>query len=539
MVTFERNHYFTGRTSELEHVRQQFRESGKDHHRIALHGLGGVGKTQFALEYLFRFRQHYNHCFWITGSERTSYMSGLAMIGETLKFPRSRPTLTSEAFASELLRWLPQQASGWLLVIDELENADVLKDLMPSGTPCSHILITTRNANLRSLPAQTYNLKELSVDEAAQLLVIRTMPDEDDISPNVRNEARMIVEQLGCLPLAIEQAAGYIQQSVDGIFDFRSTYRLNEQRILGHRRVSLEYPHSVSTTWLLSFERLRDKYPDALILLNLFAFLNPDEILIDFLRAGTRSLDGPIRSLVADPYIFNGLVASLGDYSLIRPYQGNKVLSMHRLVQAVIKDRLSPEERIRWRNITLNICASAFPPILEKEISLHRRFHRQVMACINGTDVEDSELAAEMMSRLGWYWDREARYSDAAALYERSIAMYQNCQIAENECPYIVTDRLGWTYMRQGRKAEALTLFQQSFTALTRILGDEHDRTLSCQRNYAVVLLTRGESVKGMSMLEEACEKQRKSSETMILGHTQRCVSSHRPTWIKVGVKKQ
>ena len=510
VVPYERNHYFTGRTPELKEVRQLFRESGKDHHRIALHGLGGIGKTQFALEYLFRFGQDYDNCFWITGSERASYISELAMLAEKLKFSRSRPNLTPMEIASELLRWLPQ-LNRWLLVIDNLEDVEVLKNLMPSGTICGHILITTRNANLRSLPARTYRLQEMCPDEAAQLLIHRAIPDcsDDDILPRVRDEARLIVEELGCLPLAIEQAARYIQQSLDGIFDFRSIYQSNQRRILD-RPGSLEYSKSVSTTWLLSFEMLKRKCPDALTLLNLFAFLNPDDILVDFLRAGIGGLSEHVKSLVTDPYKFDELLAALSDYSLIHLFQGKKSLSMHRLVQAVIKDRLSPGERIQWRNITLQICAIVFPQILEKEISLHRQFYQQVMACINGTDIEDSELAAEIMSRLGWYWDREAQYSDAAALYERSIAMYQRCQDEENECRYIVMDRLGWTYMRQSRKAESIKLFKESLSALRRILGDEHDRTLSCQRNFAVALLRGASKAEGMAMLEAACVKQRR-----------------------------
>ena len=260
IVPYERNHYFTGRDSLLNAVRSKFSEVNKDHHRIAIYGLGGVGKTQFALEYLYRFRLQYDHCFWVRGGERTTFVFDLGLVAEKLSFTPSRKNLTPVEVASEFLRWLPQ-VCRWLLVIDNLDDMKVWQDLIPSGTASGHVLITTRSANLRALPTYTFEIPVLPPEEAVQLLMFRAMPDtlESDFANDELLEAREIVEDLGYLPLAIEQAAGYIQQSISGILGFRSIYQSNKQHIL-NRSISLD-SKSVSSTWLLSFKTLQARTP--------------------------------------------------------------------------------------------------------------------------------------------------------------------------------------------------------------------------------------------------------------------------------------
>ena len=509
IVPYERNHYFTGRISQLTSVHRKFSQTSKDHHRIAIYGLGGVGKTQFALEYLYRFRNDYDYCFWVSGVERTALVSELGLVAKILNFTPSRQNLTHTEVASELLRWLPQ-VSRWLLIIDNLDDMKVLQDLVPSGTATGHVLITTRSANLRGLPAYTFEVPVLSPKEAAELLVRRAMPDspECDVSEDIWLEAKRIVEELGYLPLAIEQAAGYIQQSLHGIFGFRSIYQSNQRRIL-NRPVSMDYSKSVSTTWLISFKTLRNDKPDALQLLNLFAFLNPDEILVNFLHAGKEGLDEKLKYLVADPCIFDELLMSLTNFSLIQRFQQKKSIAIHRLVQVVIKDGLKSEELTRWRNTTIALCAKAFPPVQQKDILLHRQFRSQVMPCIMDPDLENSCLAADLLSRMGWYLDCEAQHGESTPLYERAIEIYRKADGEGRKDLFINMDRLGWNYMKQGRIVEATNTFQEAFSSLCRVLGEEHDHTLACQRNYGVALLKQGRVEEGMAMLKDACTKQR------------------------------
>lgn len=490
-------------------VRRKFSEASKDHYRIAIHGLGGVGKTQFALEYLYRYRSYYDYCFWINGAERTTIISELGLVAENLNFTPSRKNLTPIENARELLRWLPQ-VPRWLLVIDNLDDMKVLQDLVPSGTTTGHVLITTRSANLRGLPAYTFEVPVLSAEEATQMLVRRAMPDisQADITQDITLEAKQIAQDLGCLPLAIEQASGYIRESFHGILGFRSIYQSNQKRILD-RTVSLDYPKSVSTTWLISLEDIRNRSPHALELLTLFAFLNPDDILVEFLQAGKETLDEGLRNLITDPGVFDESLALLSNFSLIQCFKQKKNVAIHRLVQIVVKNSLNPAELRQWRNKTLELSSAAFPPVRQKDISLHRRFRSQVMACIKDPDMEQSVLMADLLSRTGWYLDCECQFGDSQPLYERAIEIYRQAEGEDSSDLMINMDRLGWNSMRQGHMTEAANMYQDLFSRMCTIQGEDHDDTLACQRNYGVALLKDGRYDQGIVMLEQACEKQR------------------------------
>jgi tetratricopeptide (TPR) repeat protein len=244
-------------------------------------------------------------------------------------------------------------------------------------------------------------------------------------------------------------------------------------------------------------------------LLTLFAFLNPDEILVEFLQAGKEGLDDRLKQLVADPCIFDELLTSLCNFSLIQRFQQKKSIAIHRLVQAIIKEGLKSEERKIWRNTTIALCAKAFPPVRQKDILLHRRFQSQVTPCITDPSLENSDLLADLLSRMGWYMDCEAQHGVSAPLYQRAIEIYRRVHGERSKELFINMDRLAWNYMKQGRIVEATHTYQEAFSSLCTVLGEEHDDTLACQRNYGVALLKQGEIEKGMSMLKRACTKQR------------------------------
>jgi tetratricopeptide (TPR) repeat protein len=271
----------------------------------------------------------------------------------------------------------------------------------------------------------------------------------------------------------------------------------------------LDYPKSVSTTWLISFEDIRNRSQDAIQLLTLFAFLNPDDILVEFVQAGKEGLDEHLRSLIADPCVFDELLALLSNFSLIQCFKQKKNIAMHRLVQTVVKNGLNPAEKIQWRNKTLKFSSAAFPPVRQKDISLHRRFRSQIMACITDPDMEDSVLMGDLLSRTGWYLDCEGQFGDSQPLFERAIKIYREVEGEDSRDLMINMDRLGWNYMRQGRMTEAANMYQEAFSRMCRILGKDHDDTLACQRNYGVALLKEGKYDQGIIVLEQACAKQR------------------------------
>jgi tetratricopeptide (TPR) repeat protein len=351
----------------------------------------------------------------------------------------------------------------------------------------------------------------LSDDDALRLLLRQARRDRTtpDITQAVENEAKEIVKELGYLPLAIEQAAGYIRESLYGLTGFLSIYRSNRAHIL--RRVGPpSYQESVWTSWNMSFIKLRELSPGSLELLNLFAFLNPDGISIEFLQAGKEALEPHTRDLLDDRYRFDQLYTALCRFSLVRLIEKSNSIAVHRLVQAVVKGSMSVEEQTLWRGRALTLCKGAFPWVREKDITLQRHFRSQVVSCITDVEMENSDMAADMLSRLAWYFDCETQYEDSVPLWERAITMYRNLHGVEEAQLFICMDWLGESYVHLGRLARAAELRHVAFPSLRRILGNEHEDTVASQRNLGVTLVKQGQISEGILLIEDACAVQRK-----------------------------
>jgi tetratricopeptide (TPR) repeat protein len=520
MVPYEKNNYFAGREHEISTIVDKFSAASLDHYRVALSGLGGVGKSQVALEYLYRSRRAgdgagiYDHFFWVTGDERTTYIRGIQQIGQKLKFRPSIEDLHSEDLVREIFDWL-QFVPRWLLVVDNLDEPAILTNnpnLMPRGTPNGgHVLITTRNAHLGAC-AKVLEIPMLTIYEGTRLLVARSKPDLD-CGPNMSSapkDAMEIVEELGLLPLAIEYAAGFIRESHSEFEDFLNQYRHSRDFLSHEAGICLNYSRSLVATWTLSFDSLKRRVPEAFTLLTLFAFLNPDNISIDFLQAGKTGLDEPLQLLITNISELQRRINAICDYSLVRR-QGKDSVTMHRLVQDVLKECLETQDAIQWRKWVVGLCSRAFPWVRQKELSVQREFHDQVMPCISDPQMEKSEESADLICRMAWYLDCEGQYIEVQTLRARAIEMYRSIQGPDSVQAYICMDHSGYSYTAMGRIPEAIKTLECAFESLRRILGPTHTDTLACQKNFGEALLKGGDRERGMRLLEDACHTQRRT----------------------------
>ena len=277
---------FTGRETLIAALCTKLGEIAPNHwnHRVALFGLGGVGKTQLALEYVYTHRDNYEFVFWISAVSEATILSSFQDIAKRTRCVPNTISMPPPEIASGVLAWLNRQES-WLLVIDNLDNIEVIDNYLPEMSPGKHTLITTRNRHCDDIPAEGLEVRALEVDDAAHLLLTRAKVEQ---TQDIKNEAINIVRELGCLPLAIEQAAAFIREASNDIFSYLSSYRNNRKR--HHARASKAnrkyYNESVATTWHMSFNQIENENNDAIKLLQLLAFLNPDGILTDFLEAG-------------------------------------------------------------------------------------------------------------------------------------------------------------------------------------------------------------------------------------------------------------
>jgi hypothetical protein len=299
IVPFERNPWFIGRKHFLEMLKGKlFDQAPKRHnHRIALYGMGGIGKTPAALEYVYTNRDSYERIYWITVVDQASLLSGYQKIAINADLKRLLK-LNPVEIAEGVLSWL-QQEQSWLLVIDNLDDIDIASGFLPQTGPHQHILITTRNSNSTGIPAEGMELPLLDATDSVDLL--STLSNITVMANSTESgQAAQIVQELGYLPLGIEQAAAYVREVAVDFATVLDDYHKNHTDV--HQWIpqgNRSYTHSVATTWSMSFNIVRKNHTQATELFQLLLFLNPYGILIDFLQAGVQALQDDLRQLIS------------------------------------------------------------------------------------------------------------------------------------------------------------------------------------------------------------------------------------------------
>jgi tetratricopeptide (TPR) repeat protein len=511
MVPYTKNEHFTGRSALLVKLHDKLRECvpKQYNHRVALHGLGGVGKTQVALEYVYTHKTSYDSIYWISGVNRSALLSGFQNIARKTQCINGVSDLEPSDVAKAVLSWLNRQ-DRWLLVIDNLEDAAIVDHLLPERTPQKHTLITMRNPNTDEVQAEGLEVGPLDHKDAVELLLLRSKlgPTSDESV----SEAEEVVKELGCLALAIEQAAAYIREASKDLFKFLPSYRKN--RKTHHSRIpkgNWQYEKSVATTWHLSFHQVEKNNLAAKKLLQLFAFMNPDGILTAFLDAGKEGLDADLRDIVDDSDCFNEAMSELERFSFIRRefHNDRQRITVHRLVQLVVMDSLQELERNKMIHQVHQLGIAAFPepPSLKSCVSmlnLCREYRSQIMCCLQHEDFCDGNSKWHVLAgRVVDYLYADGYYKDCLELSmltsrERTRLLgAEHLHTIESKCTQAST------YRMLGRFDEALALFQETLNISRRVLGPEHDETLLIMDGLAGVYADMAEYTNACHLYEE------------------------------------
>ncbi len=352
----DRSPLFRDREAELKELRQRLVAEG----RLDLSGMGGVGKTQLAIEYLHRHHDTAEHddypdgVFWLRG-ETAAVLNGdfaaLAWLPDLL-LPE-REEREQERVIEAVIGWL-RSRHRWLLVIDNLDQDAIsaLQQLLVRGLR-GHVLVTSR--------APVWDPDPLGVrpwpPEVAVPFVL-----ERSGRPGEGGAAGIVAELLGGLPLALVQAAGYVKASGAVLASYAELLRTRMGDLLREGRPQ-DYLLTVAATLQLSFERIEREQPASAALLRLCAFLAPDNIPLGLLADGARGLPEELRETAADAIRLDHAVGELRRYALI-DRQGDG-LRVHRLVQWVVRESLQAEAWEVWLTAALRLEATAFPERVE------------------------------------------------------------------------------------------------------------------------------------------------------------------------------
>ena len=498
--------HFVGREELLKKLRNKLfdEQPKKFNHRVALFGMGGVGKTQAAIEYVVRHKGEYNSVFWITAEDQASLLLGFQEIATKCAKIEG---VDGVSVAREVLRWLETQNS-WLLVMDNVDDISIVNNYLPDVEPGEgHILLTTRNPNTTGIHAQGLEVEVFERQTAANLLLLRAdLDDKSDVEIN--SEALKIVEELGFLALAIEQAAAYIREASKNIFNFLGEYYCHRKVLSRRPRGNWAYQHVIATTWSLSFKIVKERNTDAAQLLNLFAFLNPDEILIEFLDAGRAGLPESLNTLIGDSFNFYTALEILEQFSLIRRPGDGQIVSIHRLVQAVIRDNLGNEDKRGVMEMVVALFLCAFPPFEEDKRQTCRRYQAQVVGPLHALTELNSEDVAKVLLRVGIFLHAEGRYHEVGDFECRAVQTYTLSFGPEDSRTLTAMNYLAETYHALGQTKEASALHEKVLEARTRTSGDEHPNTLTSMNNLAGTYHALGLTKEASALHEKVLEAQ-------------------------------
>ena len=210
--------------------------------------------------------------------------------------------------------------------------------------------------------------------------------------------------ELDYLPLALEQAAAYIESAGKTLAAYLAIFRKHQIEVFRHGEPGTDYPDTVATTWEISFRALEKETPAGAGLLHLCAFFAPDDIPTDMITAGAEHLPEPLRAAVGDALAFDDAVSAIRRYSLLET-DSEANLSLHRLVQAVIRDRLDEPGRQQWAEAAVNAVNKAFPNDSD-DVRTWKECNRLLPHAIATTDLAEPlaiglEAAARLLNQIG------------------------------------------------------------------------------------------------------------------------------------------
>ncbi|HEV8715352.1 MAG TPA: FxSxx-COOH system tetratricopeptide repeat protein [Candidatus Binatia bacterium] len=508
-IPYPRNPFFTGREKVLEQLHEAFSsgEATAPTHLQVISGLGGVGKTQTVVEYAYQHRDEYKAAFLASAATELALVASYIEIANLLELPEKDAQNQDETVRA-VKNWL-EKNPGWLLIFDNADNPGSIKPFLPDD-PKSHVLVTSRAQVFDTLGVtKTIELTEMPPEEAVQFLYKRT--GRDDREPAEKAAAEQIANELGGLPLALEQAGAYITRMQCRFQDYLVSYRKRGLELLEKAKtVTGEYPKSVATTWSLNFEQVEQISQASADLLRFSAFLDPDKIPLELVTLGAVEL-GPALSAVlanvnADPLVLDEVLEPLTQYSLIRRDLEVQTYDIHCLVQAVLKNSMDEPTQRLWGERAVRAVNRAFPDIEVSAWPLCERLlpHAQASAAlVDQWRVEDEE-AARLLNQAGYYLCERARYAQAEPLYQRALAIQEKVLGSEHPDVALILNNLATLYDSQGQYAQAESLLRQALAIREKVLGSEHPDVAQSLNNLAMLYTRQGQYAQAEPLLRQA-----------------------------------
>jgi hypothetical protein len=463
-----------GRAGELHGLRAAFPRGNDEPIVLVLSGMGGVGKTSLARAYAQGQLGNYVIAWWVRAedpavidAEFRALLEILLPPGEVAQVRDAR----SVAFAQ-----LAKQDDHWLLVLDNVPDAEAAYGLLPPAGR-GHVLITTRSI---AWP-DTTTVRPLELPAAVELLTARS-GDAD------RGAAEALARELGGLPLALTQAAGFSRSNNVDLATYLRLYRDRSAELHKDGRPA-DYPHTVSTTWQLAIDRLSEKARD---MLNVLAFYAPDAIPVQLLFSSW------------DELTRHRAIGELHAHSLVNPAR-NETVTIHRLIQAATRNRLHADlvgHECAEQARNLLVAALPEPPETVRTLAVWNELRTHVHAIVDHLPPHQRDTLRTRDKLAFWTWKSEDP-AQARDMYAELLAIRERVLGAEHPDTMITRQNVANLTGHAGDPQRARDLLSELQTIRDRVLGTMHPRALSNRNALAWWTGVAGDAARARDLFAE------------------------------------
>ena len=552
-LPFSPNPFFTGRDQLLQelHVALHTKTAAAITQPQAVHGLGGVGKTQLAIEYTWANHAEYDAVLWAATESRAELHANVATLAAVLRLPEAAAR-QQEVRVAAVLDWL-RAHRRWLLLLDNADTPEAqqaVAALLPPGLP-GHVIVTSRRGGW-PLAFADVEVPVLAPEAAEKFLIERTQ--KAHFHAGTPAEARAVAGELGFLPLALEQAAAYLGRMRVSFADYRRKLADSRAELLKFpSQGGTGYQRTVATTWLVTEAQLS---PRARAVLQLAALLAPDEIPRALFTKGGEVIEEAMKLLAvggegkaltptlsrptgegeesdaqrenaagsdggslaslshrmgegaqrAGEGDVDDALAELAGYSLVELEAES--FTLHRLLQAVLHDRLVPDARRPWLDHAIQL-VNDFAPFQSDDARtwpVWDRVRPHAAAILRETGDENTPTAAVLMSKLGLLLTTKALYAEAEPLYRRTLVLGEKNLGLEHPEVAIRLNNLATLLYGTNRLAEAEPLMRRALAMDEKSFGPEHPKVATDLNNLATLYYVTNRLAEAEPLMRRAVE---------------------------------
>ena len=504
-----RNPNFTGRAVELAALRANL-VRGRTHPAAqVISGMGGIGKTEIATEFIHLYRDEYEIIWWLRAEHHDRVRDALVNLGQRLELrPAASGSNRDRAIAAVLEALESGVRPNWLLVYDNASQPLDLQRYLPICPPGGHIIITSRLRNWPGyMAADSIEVSPFTEEEAINFLRRRVpalspsrwFGQEEDERRS--REAGRLAAALGHLPIAIEHAATYLAEADQSVDDYLTRFAENAHELLSEQPA--DFPAPVSATWTMSTALLT---PDAEHLFNLCAFFSPEPIAAELFLQNAHAVGDPpgLREFLSSPPRFRAAASQMHRLSLVKVDGARDQIQMHRVVQAVTRGQLRqnrPERFLAYRAAVDTLLAESNPGNPDRgandsiyDLSLQHLESERNFLCTSNPALR--RLVIDQVRRLhlrGGHFEAMRFGQDALRIWRDRLGQ-DDLQVLTLAVEVAIAMRL------DGRAADARRLTLEVLPVLKSRYGEEHEVTLLCANAYGADLRARAQFAEALSL---------------------------------------